>query len=135
MTERMLVGNAADPKQVKRAKQLLRHRQERERADLQSVASSVQGRRVLWKWLCESAVFQQSFVPGQMDLTAFNEGRRRLGLGLMLDLAEIDVTLYHRMAKEAQALDEADTQSTTDSRQPKAETDSPNTEETDDATD
>jgi len=135
MQERSLVGNAADPKQIKRARQLQRHRQARERADLQSVASSVQGRRFLWKLLCESAVFQQSFVPGQSDLSAFNEGRRRIGLGLMLDLAEIDVTLYHRMAHEAQALDESDLQGTRDLSDQKATVPSPDTEETDDATD
>jgi hypothetical protein len=128
MTDRAITNQ----QQAKRAKQREKADRERERTDLLTVVSTVQGRRFVWKLLVESAVFQQSFVPGQQDLTAFNEGRRRMGLGLMLDLAAIDVTLYHRMAKEAQHMDEADQaemKETTDTGEHAA------TEEMNDATD
>lgn len=126
----MLIKNAADPQQLKRAGRIETQRAERDRADLQNVVSSEQGRRFVWKLLCESAVFQQSFVQGAADLTAFNEGRRRIGLGLMLDLAAIDPTLYHRMAKEAHDLEEAEAQGSNKEKEPES-----STKETDDATD
>ena len=102
-----MVGNAADVKQVRKAKQYEKQRAEIERADLQTVLDSVQGRRFVWKLLCDAGVFRLSFVPGGTDSTAFNEGRRNQGLALLLSIQQLDHTLYHRMATEAQDLEHA----------------------------
>lgn len=108
MTERALVTNAADPRQVKKAKQTASRIRDRERHDLRAVLDLVQGRRVIWKLLCVAGVFQVSFRAGQPDLSTFLEGRREFGLQLMADVTAIDPALYHQMAKEAQHLEQAD---------------------------
>lgn len=107
MSDRALVGNAADIKQVKKAKQYEKQQTERERTDLQNVLDSVSGRRFVWKQLSDAGVFRLSYVPGDSHSTAFNEGRRNQGLALLLAVQSLDPTLYHRMAKEAHDLEEA----------------------------
>ena len=106
MTDRAFISNAADPKQVKKAKQRDRHAAYRNQADLEWVLSTVQGRRFLWEELSECGVFTTSFVPGQADYTAFNEGQRQRGLKLLLRIQGVNPTLYHTMATEASALAE-----------------------------
>ena len=100
------MGNAADPKQVKAAKKQERQNREREQADLQSVLSSVQGRRFVWKLLSDAGVFRISHSAGDSHSTAFNEGRRNQGLSLLLAIHELDPLLYFTMAKEAQELEQ-----------------------------
>lgn len=108
MTERTLVGNAADPKQIKRARQHEKHAIERERLDLATVLGSAQGRRFVWKQLCDAGVFRLSFTPGVDPHTAaFYEGRRAGGLELMVAINAFDPRLYHQMAKEAHDLEQA----------------------------
>lgn len=107
MSDRALVGNAADQKQVKRAKQYEKQASERERADLLTVLDSVQGRRFVWKCLCDAGVFRLSHVPGDSHSTAFHEGRRSQGLALTLAIQQLNPSLYHRMAQEAHDLEHA----------------------------
>lgn len=102
-----MVGNAADVKQVKKAKQYEKHREERERTDLQAILDTVHGRRFVWKQLSDAGVFRLSYVPGDSHSTAFNEGRRNQGLALLLAVQQLDPTLYHLMAKEAHDLEQA----------------------------
>ena len=93
--------NAADQRQVRKAKQRERLAHEQELKDLRDVCSTRQGRRFVWKQLVQAGCFHQSFVPGQSDSTAFNEGRRSLGLALMAEVHELDAALYIKMANEA----------------------------------
>lgn len=105
MTERALTDNAADRKQVKDVRKREQQRTQRERANLESVLGSKQGRAELWKQLCDSGVFRTSFA-GDPYQTAFNEGRRQQGLALMARIMEINPDYYHLMAKDAHELDE-----------------------------
>lgn len=107
MSDRALVGNASDVKQVKKAKQYEKQKAEIERADLEGILGTVHGRRFVWKQLCDAGVFRLSFVPGSTDSTAFNEGRRNQGLALLLAVQSLDPTLYHTMAKEAQDFEQS----------------------------
>ena len=108
MSARTLVGNAADPAQVKRARQHEKHAIERERLDLATVLGSVQGRRFVWGLLCDAGVFRLSFTPGcEAQTAAFYEGKRSGGLALMVSINALDPMLYHRMAKEAHDLEQA----------------------------
>lgn len=96
------MANAADRRQVKKASQRERLRRQRELADLATVLSTKQGRRRTWAQLQQTGVFRQSFIPGEpSEVTAFNEGRRSIGLALMADVHALDPELYLTMAKEA----------------------------------
>ena len=106
MSERLLVGNAADPKQVKRGKQVDRWRAEREVADLQAVLDTVRGRRFVWALLCDAGVFRAMHALSEFD-RGVQEGQRRMGLTLMTAIQRLNPTLYHTMAKEAHDLDQA----------------------------
>lgn len=101
MTQEAYVGNAADPKQVKRAKQKERLAEKRAQDDLATVLSTVQGRRYLWGLLADCGVFRLSYVPGALPQTEFNEGRRSIGLKTMAEIHELDPALYVVMAQEA----------------------------------
>ena len=104
--ERVLTSET-DARTRKRAKQDEKQQAAMERADLENVLSTASGRRFLWKMLVEAGVFRLSFVAGAADSTAFNEGRRAQGNALMARIQALDPEHYHRMAKEAHAIEEA----------------------------
>jgi hypothetical protein len=106
MSDRALVGNAADVKQVRKAKQYEKQRAEIDRADLEQVLSLQAGRRFIWKQLADAGVFRLSYA-GDSHATAFNEGRRNQGLALLLAVQQLDPKLYHVMAQEAQDFEQA----------------------------
>jgi hypothetical protein len=106
MSNRAFVGNAADEKQVKKAKRRDRENEQRDRADLQWVLSTVQGRRFLWTLLCDAGIFKISFRPGRDGWTDFYEGKRQWGTELFVKIQEFNPDLYHLMAKEAHDLHE-----------------------------
>ena len=61
--------------------------------------ADARGRLVAW-WLLEQAgVFRSSFA-GAAEHTAFNEGRRDLGLRLLHRVMEVDPDAYGQMVKE-----------------------------------
>lgn len=93
--------NAADQRQVRKAKQKERQAHDQELKDLRDVLSTRQGRRFVWKQLVQAGCFRMSFTYGAPETTAFNEGRRSLGLALMAEIHELDAALYIRMANEA----------------------------------
>lgn len=100
-----MVKNTADTQQVRKAKQSEKARLERERADLHSVLSSVQGRRLLHRVIDASGLNRLSLVIGEEDNTAFREGRRSIGVALREAILSIDVRLYHLMEAEAMELE------------------------------
>ena len=63
---------------------------------------NAQGRRFVWSLLGKAGVFRSSMAPSA-EATAFNEGRRDLGLGLLADVMRLCPEQYGRMQSEAQA--------------------------------
>ena len=106
----MLVKNTSSEKQVRKARESEKVRADRERADLHSVLSSVQGRRVLHRIIDGAGLNRLSLVMGDDDNTAFREGRRSIGVALREAILAIDLRLYHLMEVEAVQLDIASTQ-------------------------
>ena len=98
--ERALVGNAADPRQLKKAGKIEKERARRRLANLAWIVSTTQGREHIWDALCLAGVFTANQGASEYE-RGIEEGRRRGGLSLMADLADLDPTLYHRMAREA----------------------------------
>lgn len=68
-------------------------------ADFLWLMSDPRGRRLVWRQLADSGIFQQSFNPEAMTM-AFNEGRRSAGLRLISQVHTLCPDLYTIMMKE-----------------------------------
>ena len=83
----------------KETKQEYKRRHDREIDDLKTVLKKPEGRRMVYKLLCECGVFKASFSQNSMT-TAFQEGRRDIGLALLRDLDEAEPQAYSQMLTE-----------------------------------
>ena len=101
-----LVKNTADEGQVKEAEAKVKRGRERELADLLFILSTVQGRRLIWRYLSRCGIFKTSFVEDS-NRTAYNEGERMIGLNLLADVMEADPDSYLKMMKEAKEVSNA----------------------------
>lgn len=101
-----LVANAADEQQVRRGKETEKHRLERECDDLRWSMSSIAGRRAKWLFLERAGLWRVSFSTDPYA-TAFNEGRRELGLWELARIMEWAPDLYELMAREARGEESA----------------------------
>lgn len=98
--ERALVGNASDPEQVKRGKDVERVRAEQQLNDQRAVMSTREGRAECWRRLSECGVFKTS-MSSDPHWTAYNEGRRAVGLRELAEMMERFPELYLTMQQEA----------------------------------
>lgn len=99
MGARVVVRNAGDPGQVKRAKESDRARLERELNEDLAVWNTYDGRAVTRRLLAECGVFRLS-MAGDSHQTAFNEGGRNVGLRLLARMTESAPELYALMERE-----------------------------------
>jgi hypothetical protein len=90
--------NASDPSQVKNAKVNEKLRRDQELNDVRSVLGTIQGRRLLWKYLELCGVYKTSFT-GSSE-TFFLEGQRNVGLKILGDIMDADPMAYVNMMKE-----------------------------------
>lgn len=102
-----LVQNASDPQQVKNAGRDEKELKRRERNDIEFLLSSPQGRRFLWKLLCECGIYELSYVQDS-DMTAFNEGRRTVGNNILSDILDVDPDGYSMLIKENREVEDLD---------------------------
>ena len=84
MTPRSLVDNTADAEQVKRGQFLEKERERRYRLALTALANTPDG-EVLFERIAERAAFFTTSFARDPYETAFNEGRRSLGLAFLAD--------------------------------------------------
>lgn len=96
-----LPDNAADPKAVAQRQTQAGRRDKRLDATLEGILSLPQGREWIWELLGFCRVYHQSFVQGEPDSTAFNEGRRSVGNKLLGDIVRVSPAHYLTMMKEA----------------------------------
>lgn len=68
--------------------------------DLQTVLSSVPGRRVLYRILQAAQIDQHGFVPGDPSSTAFHCGQKSIGLFLLAALEEASPGICGRLRAE-----------------------------------
>jgi hypothetical protein len=102
--QRALVRNASDAKQVKRGKESEARRQEREVAELRDVLRTIEGRRVLWRFLEKCGVFESI-----METSAriyYNAGKQDLGHYLLGEIGKADANAYILMQQDAKRLAE-----------------------------
>jgi hypothetical protein len=100
MTEKVLVRNAADPEQVKSAKQKEMRGRDLELADLAWVLSERQGRRFLWKLLEFCGIGKLSFSGELVATTNFNEGMKNVANKVLADIMECRPESYIEMITE-----------------------------------
>lgn len=70
--------------------------------DIKWLMGSKRGRRIVWRLLAETRVYQQSF-DGNANWSIFNEGKRSVGLKLMAQIHSVDggAEAYALMRNEA----------------------------------
>lgn len=71
--------------------------------DIRWVLSHVKGRRFIWRLLSWCGAFRASYVPKDSTQTAFNEGKRDVGLRLLLDVSHANPKAYSQMEDEVLA--------------------------------
>jgi len=101
MSERALVRNAGDPKQVKRAAKTERQIAVEEAGHLESVLTTYDGRALLWRILGHAGVYEQSYRGEATHETSFQEGKRSVGNWLMAVICRDHLPSYHLMQTEA----------------------------------
>ena len=98
-----LIKNASNEVQVKEAKAKEKFGREQELADLIFVLSTVNGRRLIWRYLCSCGIYKQSAdVSGSW--TYFNEGKRSVGNMMLADIMECMPDAYITMMKESKGV-------------------------------
>lgn len=97
-SERVMVANAADPKQVKEGDRKVRNKRHDELQDLRSVLSLDFGRRFVWRLLKEAKVFESIWHPSA--LIHYNSGRQDFGHFLMAEIVEADTNGLLKLMQE-----------------------------------
>lgn len=91
--------NAADPKQLERAKRQQEKALQQRKDDLFFLMGDPKGRRFVWDQLEFTGVFSVGWDPSAK--IHFNAGMRNVGLRLFQELHQVCPDLYLLMAKEA----------------------------------
>lgn len=90
-----------DPAELERRK--IRQQQDLEsHLVLRDILRTYEGRQYLWRIIEKTGVFLISFKPGEADTTAFNEGRRNVGLFVLNEIMAVDQKLFAQMQAEGQ---------------------------------
>jgi hypothetical protein len=91
--------DASDPEQIAEKQRTADRRELEVRGFLKEVLASADGRAWIWSLLADAGVFKNSFIRGEPDVTAFNEGRRNFGLKVMTQVMNAEpkafVTMIH----------------------------------------
>lgn len=99
MSEKPLVDNAADPKQVKTAKTRSRFERESELNDLRWVLSDPRGRRFVWRLMSFCKVFESIWHPSAV--IHYNSGQQDVGHMIMADVVEANDESLITMMRES----------------------------------
>jgi hypothetical protein len=94
-----LVTNTTNQKQLKRADQKIQNLEQTLENDMRVVLKTPEGRRVLWDLLTYCNIYKQSF-DNSGSITAFNEGRRVVGLKVLKQIMAADPGAYIEMQSE-----------------------------------
>lgn len=93
--------DASDPKQVNEARKKS-GRKKRKRLDMIAGLMDIpEGREWVYEKLAECHVYATTFVPGDTYMSAYQEGRRSVGLELLADVMSAAEDQFIIMCKEA----------------------------------
>lgn len=97
--KKALVGNAADPAQVKKAAEKQQSIRDRELNDLRTVMGLVEGRRLLWRVIGICAPMKNPFHQ-ESHVMAFNVGMGEIGRIVLDDAMEASLESFLTMFRE-----------------------------------
>lgn len=92
--------DASDETQIKKRDLELKRREQSWRDALQDLLKTPPGRNWMWNVLSEADIFRTSFVAGDSHASAFNEGKRALGLRLLADIQRLAPDAFFLMSRE-----------------------------------
>lgn len=96
--------NAADETKLEAQKQGEKHRRVGEVSDLKAILDTPHGRRFFWRILEKAGVLRTSFDHSGA-VTAYNEGRRSLGLWAWAEMEAARPEAYVQMLAESREQD------------------------------
>src|SRR4051794_36226520 len=92
--------DAGDRRHVERREKTAKAARLQRNADFRWLMGDLRGRRFVWDLLAKAGLFRSS-IGISPELTAFNEGRRDLGLVVLADMMRLCPEQYARMQAEA----------------------------------
>ncbi len=101
MSERALVGNAADAGQVKAARKVERRERQEQLDDLRNALAHGHSRRVLWRIISHCRVFE-SIIGSSSEMTSYNAGQQDIGHYIVAELEEANPRAILQMMEENQ---------------------------------
>lgn len=104
MGRKALVRNAADPEQVKRAKDVVKYSRDDELNDWRAVLGTPEGRRVLWRVL-EQCNTNKSIFAADHGTISYRAGWQDAGHYLMAEINEAEPRAFLRMIQDANRID------------------------------
>lgn len=94
--------DASDPEQVNAARKKAGRQKKTRLEVIQALMSLPAGRQWVYEKLTDCHVYGPTFVAGDPYLSAFREGERHVGLGLLQDVMASAPERFLPMCKEAQ---------------------------------
>lgn len=94
------VKNASDENQVRGADGKQKRGREKEINDFKSIMATVGGRRIIYRYIALCGVFESSVGNFGTNSTFYNEGKRSVGLALLMDCNECP-NEYFKMIEES----------------------------------
>ena len=76
-----------------------RRERQKEIEDVKSILKTPSGRRYFWRLLSKCGIFRNSFSLNS-NQTAFSEGKRDIGLDMLNEINEADITAFAKMQNE-----------------------------------
>jgi hypothetical protein len=92
--------DAGDRRHVERREKIAKTARLQRNEDFRWLMGDPRGRRFVWDLLAKAGLFRSS-LASTAELTAFNEGRRDVGLAVLADLTRLCPGQYARMQAEA----------------------------------
>lgn len=92
------VKNAADRQQVKSAKQKEESKRDGELNDIRSILNTPSGRRVMWRFISYTKIFQERWEPSAK--IHYDAGVRSVGLHIIAEINEASEDFFIEMMKE-----------------------------------
>jgi hypothetical protein len=92
--------DAGDRRHVERREKTAKRAHQQRNEDFRWLMGDARGRRIVWDLLARAGLFRSS-LAASAELTAFNEGRRDLGLVTLADVMRLCPEQYARMQAEA----------------------------------